>query len=113
MDFPALRLAPSLGHWLSRWYALRDVQVARPRLRAWLYRVKQAHLTELTGLASTIDRWRQWLLHFFHARLTNGVTEGINTKIKLLKRIAYGLPNFAHIRARILMELAWEVAFPP
>ena len=102
-DFPELRCAHTLVHWLRRWYDLTDFQVARARLRAWLYRVKHANLPELNALAAPIRRWRTWLLHFFRDRVTNGVTEGINTKIKLLKRIAYGLPKFAHIRARILM----------
>jgi len=113
VDFPALRCAHTLVHWLRRWYDLTDVHVARARLWAWLYRIKHANLPELNDLAATIRRWRTWILHFFCDRVTNGVTEGINTKIKLLKRIAYGLPNFAHIRARILMEFASEMAFPP
>jgi transposase len=113
VDFPDLRCAHTLANGLRRWYALSDYQVARARLRAWLYRVRQANLPELNGLAATIRRWWAWILNFFRDRVTNGVTEGINTKIKLLKRIAYGLPNFAHIRARILMECASEMAFPP
>jgi transposase len=112
-DFPALRLAHSLVHWLRRWYDLHDVQWARPRLRGWLYRVKQVNLTELKELAATLQRWRPWILHFFRARVTNGVTEGINTKIKLLKRLAYGLPHFAHIRARILLAFTPVAALPP
>ena len=113
VDFPELRWAHTLVHWLRRWYDLTDVHVARARLRAWLYRVKHANVPELNALAATIRRWRIWILHFFRDRVTNGVTEGINTKIKLLKRLAYGLPNFAHIRARILMEFASEMALPP
>ena len=111
--FPALRLAHSLVHWLRRWYDLPDVQMARTRLRAWLYRVTQADMTELNELAATIQRWRPWILNFFRDRVTNGVTEGINTKIKLLKRVAYGLPNFAHIRARILLAFNPEATSPP
>jgi transposase len=112
-DFPALRLAHSLVHWLRRWYNLHDVQVAHARLRAWLYRVKQAGLTELDALAATVQRWRPWIENFFRDRVTNGATEGMNTKIKLLKRVAYGLPNFAHIRARILLAFAPVAALPP
>ncbi len=85
----------------------------RGRRRAWLDRVKPANLPALNDWAATIRRWRRWLVHFVRDRVTNGVTEGSNTTIKLLKRIAYGLPNFAHIRARILMECASEMAFPP
>ena len=87
--------------------------MARTHLRAWLYRVKQANMPELTALAVTIRRWRPWIVNFFHARVTNGVTEGINIKIKLLKRMAYGLSNFAHLRARILMVFAPEAPSPP
>ena len=87
--------------------------MARARLRAWLSRVKQANMAALNDLAAPIGRWRVWIVNFFRDRVTNGVTEGINNKITLLKRIAYGLPNFAHIRARILMEFALEGAFPP
>ncbi|MDU3614646.1 MAG: transposase, partial [Enterococcus avium] len=31
----------------------------------------------------------------------NGVTEGLNNKIKLIKRIAFGYRNFYNFRARI------------
>jgi transposase len=113
VDFPTLRLAHSLVHWLRRWYDLHDVQVARTRLRGWLYRVKQANLTALNALAATIQRWHPWILNVFRDRVTNGVTEGINTTIKLLKRLAYGLPNFAHIRARILLAFNPVAALPP
>ena len=47
-NFPELRLAHSLVHWLRRWYDLPDVQMARVRLRAWLYRIKKAPI-ERTG----------------------------------------------------------------
>jgi transposase len=113
VDFPALRLAHSLVHWLRRWYTLHVVQVARVRLRAWLYRGKQANLQELHALAATIRRWQPWIVNFFRDRVTNGVTEGINTKITLLKRVAYRLPNFAHLRARILLAFIPEAASPP
>ncbi len=32
--------------------------------------------------------------HHVHERITNGVVEGINNKIKLIKRSAYGFRNF-------------------
>ncbi|AXY24639.1 ISL3 family transposase [Suicoccus acidiformans] len=38
-----------------------------------------------------------------HAGLSNGPIEGINNKIKLLKRNGYGYRNFSHFRDRILL----------
>ena len=108
VDFPAWRLAHSLEHWRRRWDALPDVPGARTRLRAWLYWGKQAGRKELNELAATIRRWRQGSENLFRDRVTNGVTAGINTKIKLLKRVAYGLPNFAHIRARLLLPFTLQ-----
>ena len=34
---------------------------------------------------------------------SNGFTEGINNKIKVLKRIAFGFKNFKRFRGRILL----------
>jgi transposase len=34
---------------------------------------------------------------------SNGLTEGVNTKIKLLKRQTYGKASFALLRKRILL----------
>ncbi|MFP5527413.1 transposase [Peptococcus simiae] len=38
-----------------------------------------------------------------HPHLTNGPIEGINNKIKVLKRTAYGYGNYSHFRNRILL----------
>ena len=42
------------------------------------------------------------LLIFFPQRITSGFVEGMNNKIRLFKRIAFGLPNFKHFRLRML-----------
>ncbi|WP_425423219.1 transposase [Spirosoma spitsbergense] len=36
--------------------------------------------------------------------MTNAVTEGLNNVIRYVKRISYGLPNFAHLRLRVLAQ---------
>ncbi|MDD3613368.1 MAG: transposase, partial [Clostridia bacterium] len=42
----------------------------------------------------------------FKVPYTNGYTEGVNNKIKVLKRNAYGLRNFNRLRSRILYMMA-------
>ncbi|NMB03187.1 MAG: transposase, partial [Tissierellia bacterium] len=39
----------------------------------------------------------------FRTSLSNGVLEGINNKIKLIKRIAYGYRSFVNLRLRIML----------
>jgi len=41
--------------------------------------------------------------NFKYKHLTNGRIEGLNNKIKVLKRIAYGYRNFQNFRTRVLM----------
>lgn len=52
----------------------------------------------------TIKRWIGEILAYFDNRTTQGTVEGINQKIKLIKRRAYGLNNFANFRRRVLLN---------
>ncbi len=52
----------------------------------------------------TISRWIDEILAYFDHRTTQGVVEGINQKIKLIKRQAYGLTNFDNFRRRVLLN---------
>lgn len=54
----------------------------------------------------TIGRWIGEIIAYFNERITNGVVEGINNKIKLIKRSAYGFRNFDNFRTRVL--LSWQ-----
>jgi len=48
---------------------------------------------ELIRWGNTLKHWREPILNHFDNRTTNGFTEGCNTKIKMLKRVSYGLRN--------------------
>jgi transposase len=52
----------------------------------------------------TLSNWREQILNYFDDKVTNGFVEGMNNKIKVLKRKAYGILNFEHFRIRILDE---------
>jgi transposase len=43
---------------------------------------------------------------YFEQRTTNGIFEGINTKLKLLKKCDFGFRNFINFEMRAL--LAWH-----
>ena len=44
---------------------------------------------------------KQGITNAFCHPFSNGITEGINNKIKVIKRVAYGYRNFYHFRSRI------------
>ncbi len=72
------------------------------RISDWL---KEA-ATYYPDSKKTIMRWIGEIIGYFNERITNGVVEGINNKIKLIKRSAYGFRNFDNFRTRVL--LSWQ-----
>lgn len=60
------------------------------RLPSWF----KKKLTFLKG-------YKQGISNAFSLSYSNGVTEGLNNKIKVIKRVSYGYRNFYHLRDRI------------
>lgn len=58
-----------------------------------IFNLKSADDAELIRWGNSLKRWREPILNHFDNHTTNGFTEGCNTKIKMLKRISYGLRN--------------------
>ena len=50
---------------------------------------------------STIVRWLNEILAYFDNRTISGVVEGINNKLKLIKRSAYGFTNFDDVPRKV------------
>ncbi|WP_113846002.1 transposase [Enterococcus durans] len=49
-------------------------------------------------------RYQSGIANTFNVSYSNGVTEGLNNKIKLIKRIVFGYRNFYSFRARIYLQ---------
>ncbi len=58
-----------------------------------IFNLKSADDAELIRWGNTLKHWREPILNHFDNHTTNGFTEGCNTKIKMLKRVSYGLKN--------------------
>jgi len=58
-----------------------------------IFNLKSADDAELIRWGNTLKHWREPILNHFDNHTTNGFTEGCNTKIKMLKRVSYGLRN--------------------
>ena len=52
----------------------------------------------------TIIRWFSEITGYFEHHISNGCVEGINNKIKLIKRCGYGFRNFENFRVRVLLS---------
>ncbi len=58
---------------------------------------------EVRRLGRTIGRWRDQIVAWHRSHVTNGPTEAVNNLVKRVKRVAFGMRNFAHHRIRSLL----------
>jgi len=56
----------------------------------------------MIAVARTLKRHLENLLTYLQHRITNAVTEGLNSKIQSIKSAARGFRNFKNYRTRIL-----------
>jgi transposase len=58
---------------------------------------------EVRSLGRTISRWRDQIVAWHRARVSNGPTEAVNNPVKRVKRVAFGITNLRNYRIRALL----------
>lgn len=97
-------------------YAAPDIFTARGRLETFFWWAAEVDVTEVTRLATTINRWRHEVMAFFTTgRASSGPVEAVNGEIEYLDRTARGFRNFTNYRTRILLNTAvvWHTPTTP
>jgi transposase len=79
-----------------------DMEKASKALEEWGNRVVESGLKGLEKFLITLNNWKVSILNYFNGKVTNGFVEGMNNKIKLIKRKGFGYTNHKHFRYRIL-----------
>lgn len=75
---------------------------ASKRLSKWIMDCQSSELEAFVNVSLTFQRWSIEILNSFDYPYTNGYTEGCNNRIKVLKRVSFGMPRFKRLRRRIL-----------
>jgi transposase len=78
---------------------------ARYQIRRWIGLVKGSGLDCFDGFLKTLDKWMEEILNYFVDRQSSGFVEGLNNKIKVIKRRCYGIFNVGHLFQRIFLDL--------
>lgn len=83
---------------------LTDREEAKRALQVWMQQVEALEVKAFKPFLVTLNNWFEQILNYFIESWTNAFAEGINNKIKLIKRRAFGYTNFDHLRLHILVE---------
>jgi transposase len=111
---PPLRQAYTLREQLTAIFdTARSKADGLRRLRFWRRRVEKSALSCFDPFLKLLDTWLDLIANYFISRQTSGFVEGLNNKLKVLKRRCYGLRNVAHLFQRLTLDLDGYRRFSP
>jgi transposase len=88
-------------------------EAAIQQLTDWQWRVRASGLSCYDSFLQTLEKWREEIANYFLARNNSGFVEGLNNKIKVLKRRCYGIFNLSHLFQRLFLDLEGYQRFAP
>jgi transposase len=111
---PPLRQAHILREQLTTIFdTARSKKDGLRRIRFWRRRVVKSGLRCFDPFLSLLDRWLDLIANYFIKHQTSSFVEGLNNKLKVLKRRCYGLRNVARLFQRLTLDLEGYRRFSP
>ena len=77
--------------------------VQSEELTEWIKTYASSDVEEVRSAACTIRHWRGYIQNSWKYKKSNGLSEGLNNRIKVIKRVAFGLHSFDSLRTRVLL----------
>jgi transposase len=103
---PALKLAYNFREELTAIFEQDYTKAeATQAITAWRKDVEASELTCFDPFLTTLDNHLDEITNYFRHRHSSGFVEGLNNKIKVLKRRCYGLFNLDHFFQRLFLDM--------
>jgi transposase len=103
---PALKLAYDLREQLTAIFEQDLTKAAATKaIKNWRTQVETSQLACFDPFLTTLDSYLNEITNYFLRRDSSGFVEGLNNKVKVLKRRCYGLRNLAHLFQRLFLDL--------
>jgi len=103
---PALKAAYTLREELTAIFEMPlTAAEARTRLLKWAAKVRRSALTGFDTFLTTLHNWLDEIVNYFVNRHSSGFVEGLNNKIKTIKRRCYGITRISTLFQRLYLDL--------
>jgi transposase len=76
------------------------------KFKEWINLVRKSKLTFFNKFIKTFRKFQNEIANYFIARNTSGFAEGLNNKIKVLKRRCYGIFNVKSLFQRLHLDVS-------
>lgn len=107
-----IALAHAMKEQIRLFWTKQTVQEGARFLAWWIIDAVESGIRELQKKGKTLLRRWQGLVNYFKHPITNGKTEGINNKIKTMKRQAYGFRDMEYFKLRLYSLHNRRYSFP-
>lgn len=96
-----IAIAHAMKEQIRLFWTKQSVNEGAKFLSWWIIDTLQSEISDLQKVGRTLLRHGKDLLNYFKHRITNGKTEGINNKIKTMKRQSYGFRDLEYLKLRL------------
>ena len=87
------------------WWAIRH-------FKAWFFWATHSRLKPVIEKARMFRKYLRQILTYFRHRITNAVSEGLNSKIETIRKKAYGFRNREHFKTAIYFHCGGLNLYP-
>lgn len=103
---PDLKLAYTFREELTSIFEMNlTVEDGKTRLLKWRDKVRRCNLTCFDTFFTTLDNWLDKIANYFSDHLNSGFVEGLNNKVKTIKRRCYGILRITTLFQRLYLDL--------
>ena len=103
---PELKLAYTFREELTAIFEMQLTrEEAKRRLVKWRDKVRRSVLPCFDKFLITLENWLDKIVNYFVDRLSSGFVEGLNNKVKTIKRRCYGIPRVKTLFQRLYLDL--------
>ena len=109
---PSLEIAYSLSNDITNIFNENiSKSEAKKKILRWKRKVKKSDVSCFDSFLNTLTEREKEILNYFSGRHTSGFVEGLNNKVKVIKRRCYGLLNPEHWFQRLSLDLTGYALF--
>jgi len=76
-------------------------------INRWIIQVQKGDLNLFDSFIETLEKYKPTIANYFKDRKNSGFVEGLNNKIKVVKRRCYGFTKTESLFQRLVMDLQW------
>ena len=87
-------------------FEIKDVTIFSYELKKLIRELKESGIKECIKLGETLSNWEKEINNIQKYNINNGFVEGKNNKIKVIKRLSYGIKKFDNLKKLIQLRIS-------